>query len=118
MAKKLYIIDGHAHIYSAYYAPMRPLTGPTGEPTKAVFVFTNILLGLLDRQKPDMLVVTMDSPAWNFHVARAAHDLGIPVLYYIVPQLWAWGAWRVKKLRRCTDRLACILPLSVPVTRL
>ncbi|MFZ9011639.1 MAG: hypothetical protein ACO20W_07090 [Anaerohalosphaeraceae bacterium] len=35
MPKKLYIIDGHAHIYSAYYAPMRPLTGPSGEPTKA-----------------------------------------------------------------------------------
>ncbi len=35
MAKKLYIIDGHAHIYAAYYAPMRPLTGPSGEPTVA-----------------------------------------------------------------------------------
>ena len=68
MSKKLYIIDGHAHIYSAYYAPMRPLTGPTGEPTKAAFVFTNTLLGLLDRAKPDMLVVTMDSAAPSFRV--------------------------------------------------
>jgi len=68
MAKKLYIIDGHAHIYSAYYAPMRPLTGPSGEPTKAVFVFTTALLGLIDRAKPDMLVVTMDSKAPSFRV--------------------------------------------------
>ena len=68
MSKKLYIIDGHAHIYSAYYAPMRPLTGPSGEPTKAAFVFTNTLLGLLDRAKPDMLVVTMDSKAPSFRV--------------------------------------------------
>ncbi|MBL7215066.1 MAG: DNA polymerase I [Phycisphaerae bacterium] len=68
MAKKLYIIDGHAHIYSAYYAPMRPLTGPSGEPTKAAFVFTTALLGLIDRAKPDMLVVTMDSKAPSFRV--------------------------------------------------
>jgi DNA polymerase-1 len=64
--KKLYIIDGHAHIYSAYYAPMRPLTGPSGEPTKAVFVFTTAMLGLIDRAKPDMLVVTMDSKTPSF----------------------------------------------------
>jgi DNA polymerase-1 len=68
VTKKLYIIDGHAHIYSAYYAPMRPLTGPSGEPTKAVFVFTNALLGLIDRAKPDMLVVAMDSKAPSFRV--------------------------------------------------
>lgn len=64
MSKKtqtLYIIDGHAHIYSAYYAPMRPLKSPGGEPTKVSYIFTNMLLGLIDRQKPDMLVVAMDS---------------------------------------------------------
>ena len=64
--KKLFIIDGHAHIYAAYYAPMRPLNSPTGEPTKAVFVFTNAILGLLEREKPDMLVVAMDSKTPSF----------------------------------------------------
>jgi DNA polymerase-1 len=64
--KKLFIIDGHAHIYAAYYAPMRPLNSPAGEPTKAVFVFTNALLGLLEREKPDMLVVAMDSKTPSF----------------------------------------------------
>ena len=65
-SKTLYIIDGHAHIYSAYYAPMRPLVSPAGEPTKASYVFTNMLLGLIDRQKPDMLVVAMDSKGPSF----------------------------------------------------
>jgi DNA polymerase-1 len=67
--KKLFIIDGHAHIYAAYYAPMRPLNSPTGEPTKAVFVFTNAILGLLEREKPDMLVVAMDSKTPSFRAA-------------------------------------------------
>jgi len=67
MAKKLYIIDGHAHIYAAYYAPMRQqLTSPAGEPTKATYIFTTALLGLIQRQNPDMLVVAMDSKAPTF----------------------------------------------------
>ena len=64
--KKLYIIDGHAHIYAAYYAPMRPLTSPSGEPTKAAYIFTTAILGLIKKHKPDMLVVTMDSKAPSF----------------------------------------------------
>ncbi len=64
MAKTLYIIDGHAHIYAAYYAPMKQrLTSPSGEPTKATYIFTMALFGLLDKQKPDMLVVALDSAA-------------------------------------------------------
>ncbi len=66
MAKKLYIIDGHAHIYAAYYAPMRPLTSPSGEPTQAIYIFTTALLGLIQRQKPDMLAVAMDSKTPSF----------------------------------------------------
>ena len=67
MAKKLYIIDGHAHIYAAYYAPMRQkLTSPAGEPTKATYIFTTALLGLIQRRKPDMLVVAMDSKTPTF----------------------------------------------------
>ena len=68
MAKKLYIIDGHAHIYAAFYAPMGgpPLTGPSGEPTKAAYIFTTALVGLIQRRKPDMLAVAMDSKAPTF----------------------------------------------------
>jgi len=67
MAKKLYIIDGHAYIYAAYYAPMRQqLTSPAGEPTKATYIFTALLYGLIRNQSPDMLVVAMDSKAPTF----------------------------------------------------
>jgi len=67
MAKTLYIIDGHAHIYAAHYAPMRgQLTSPSGEPTKATYIFTMALLGLIERKNPDMLVVAMDSKAPTF----------------------------------------------------
>ncbi len=66
MAKTLYIIDGHAHIYAAYYARMRPLTSPAGEPTKATFIFTTALVGLIQRQKPDMLAVAFDSKEKTF----------------------------------------------------
>jgi lipid-A-disaccharide synthase len=62
-------------------------------------------------ERPDVVVV-VDSPAWNFHVAGEAKKLGIPVLFYIAPQLWAWGGWRLKKLRRLADRVACILPFE------
>jgi DNA polymerase-1 len=67
MAKTLYVIDGHAHIYAAYYAPMRQrLTSPAGEPTKATYIFTTALVGLVEKQKPDMLAVAMDGPAPTF----------------------------------------------------
>ncbi len=67
MAKTLYIIDGHAHIYAAHFAPMKQqLSSPSGEPTKATYVFTTMLLGLIDKNKPDLLAVAMDSPAPTF----------------------------------------------------
>jgi DNA polymerase-1 len=67
MAKKLFIIDGHAHIYAAFYAPMsQKLTSPSGEPTKATYIFTNMILKLLETKKPDMLVVAMDSKEPSF----------------------------------------------------
>jgi DNA polymerase-1 len=67
MPQTLYIIDGHAHIYAAYFAPMRrPLTGPSGEPTKATYIFTTAVLGLIEKYKPDMLAVAMDSKTPTF----------------------------------------------------
>jgi DNA polymerase-1 len=67
MAKKLYIIDGHAHIYAAYYARTGgQLTSPSGEPTNAAYIFTMAMIGLIQRRKPDMLVVALDSKAPTF----------------------------------------------------
>lgn len=59
--KTFYIIDGHAHIYRAYYAPFRDLTSPTGEPTKATYVFVQMLLSLIEQRKPDYLAMAIDS---------------------------------------------------------
>jgi DNA polymerase I len=66
MAKKLYIIDGHAYIYAAYWAKMSQMTSPSGEPTQVTYIFTTTLFGLIQRQKPDMLAVAMDSKTPTF----------------------------------------------------
>jgi len=63
-------------------------------------------------QQPPDLLICVDSPALNFHFARAARARGIPVLYYIAPQVWAWREGRIRKLRRRVSRLACILPFE------
>jgi len=67
MADRLFLIDGHGQIYAAHYAPMRQaLTSPSGEPTKVTYIFTTALLGLINRQRPDMLAVVMDSKGPTF----------------------------------------------------
>ena len=58
--KTLYLIDGHSQIYRAYYAPFGNLSSPTGEPTRAVHVFTQMLLNILRDRKPDYLAMAMD----------------------------------------------------------
>ena len=60
MPKSFYIIDGHAQIYRAYFAPFRDLTSPTGEPTRATFVFTQMLMNLVETRKPDYLAMVID----------------------------------------------------------
>lgn len=57
------------------------------------------------------LVVLVDYPGYHLRVAQAAHRLGVPVLYYIAPQMWAWGTYRVPRLR-AVNRLAVILPFE------
>ena len=61
--------------------------------------------------KPDV-VIPVDSPALNWHVCKAARKAGSPVMYFVAPQVWAWASWRVRKLARLTDRVACILPFE------
>lgn len=58
------------------------------------------------------LQICVDSPAMNFHYARNAKERGVPVLYYIAPQLWAWREGRMEKLRKWVDKVACILPFE------
>jgi len=63
------------------------------------------------------LVVLLDYPGFNLKVAEVAHRAGIPVLYYITPQVWAWGAGRLPKLARVVTRAASILPFEEPLLR-
>jgi lipid-A-disaccharide synthase len=58
------------------------------------------------------LVIVCDSPSFNFHIAMAARKAGIKTLFYVAPQLWAWGAWRISKLQKYCDKLCCILPFE------
>ncbi|MCH7813848.1 MAG: hypothetical protein IID40_07485, partial [Planctomycetes bacterium] len=58
--RSFYLLDGHAQIYRAYYAPFRPLTSPSGEPTKATHVFFAMLFSLIQRRQPDYLAMALD----------------------------------------------------------
>ncbi|MBT8485742.1 MAG: hypothetical protein HKO59_13765 [Phycisphaerales bacterium] len=56
--------------------------------------------------------VAVDSPAANFPVCKHMREAGARVVHLVAPQLWAWGRWRVKKLRRRTDLVLCLLPFE------
>ena len=58
------------------------------------------------------LVIVCDSPSFNFHVAKAGKKAGAKTLFFVAPQLWAWGGWRIRKLRKRCDKLCCILPFE------
>ncbi len=61
--------------------------------------------------RPDA-VVLIDYPGFNLRIAQYAHELGIPVHWYISPQLWAWKKGRVHTLKRVVDRMYVILPFE------
>jgi lipid-A-disaccharide synthase len=65
----------------------------------------------LREQSPD-LVVLVDSSGFNLPFARRVHKRGIPVLYYVAPQAWAWRSHRIAKLARRVERVAVIFPFE------
>ena len=66
--------------------------------------------------RPDALVV-IDFPDFNFRLARRIKQLGIPVVYYISPQIWAWRAGRLKTIREIADRVLVIFPFEEAIYR-
>ena len=70
----------------------------------------------LQRRKVSLLVL-VDYPGFNMKAARAAADAGVPVLYYVTPQVWAWGAGRLPELARIVTRAAVILPFEEKLLR-
>lgn len=62
-------------------------------------------------QRPDA-VVLVDFPGFNWWIARAAKQAGVPVYYYCPPQLWAWAPWRIRKVRQFVDCILAVLPFE------
>ncbi|MFQ5723952.1 MAG: lipid-A-disaccharide synthase [Terriglobia bacterium] len=73
-------------------------------------VFRN-LLAEVDRRRPRFAVL-IDFPDFNLRLARRLHQRGIPVVYFIAPQVWAWRRGRVKLLRRYVHKVICIFPFE------
>ncbi len=78
---------------------------------KQFFRVADVASELFAREKPDA-VVLVDFPGFNWHIARRAKQHNIPVIYYLPPQLWAWGGWRIRKMRRTVDHVICNLPFE------
>lgn len=64
------------------------------------------------REQPPSLLILIDYPDFNLILAKKAKRLGIPVFYYISPQVWAWRSGRVKTIKKLVDRMAVILPFE------
>src|SRR3954471_4235384 len=69
------------------------------------------LIAEADERRPDLAVV-IDSPAFNWRVARQMKKRGIPVVYYVCPQFWAWRQGRVRLLRKYVDKALVIFPFE------
>ena len=78
---------------------------------KAIF---NDVVALLKAEKPDLLIL-VDYPGFNLKLAKQAKKLGIPVLYYISPKVWAWRAGRIKTIKKTVDHMAVLFPFEVPI---
>lgn len=74
----------------------------------------NQMVELLKADRPDLLVL-VDYPGFNLKLAKEAKKLGIPVLYYISPKVWAWRAGRVKTIKKAVDHMAVLFPFEVPI---
>lgn len=64
-----------------------------------------------ERERPQLAILT-DSPDFNLRVARRLKRLGIPVVYLVAPQVWAWRKGRLPAMRELIDRLLCIFPFE------
>jgi lipid-A-disaccharide synthase len=74
------------------------------------------LLAAADAAPPDVFVA-IDFPDFNFALARAMKKRGVPVVYYISPQLWAWRSGRMKTMQRVVDRVLVIFPFEEEIYR-
>jgi lipid-A-disaccharide synthase len=88
-------------------AGLGELAGSLGRNLKAFFVLRALL-----REQPPSLLIVIDFPDFNMRLAAVAKRRGVPVLYYIAPQVWAWRRGRARKLAAISDRMAVIFPFE------
>ena len=69
------------------------------------------LLDEVDRRRPDVAVL-IDFPDWNLRLARELHRRGIPVVYYVSPQLWAWRRGRIRQVQKYVREMLVIFPFE------
>jgi lipid-A-disaccharide synthase len=69
------------------------------------------LIAAAKKRRPTLAILT-DSPDFHFRVAAKLKKLGVPIVYLVAPQVWAWRKGRVKTMRRIIDRLLCIFPFE------
>ncbi|HEX9128015.1 MAG TPA: lipid-A-disaccharide synthase [Gemmatimonadaceae bacterium] len=80
------------------------------------FLLLRTMRKMFERGEVAVLIL-IDYPGFNMKVAAAAKRTGVPVLYYVTPQVWAWGAGRIPKLARLITKAAVILPFEEPLLR-
>jgi lipid-A-disaccharide synthase len=109
---------GGPHMAAAGGRLLYPLTQLAVMWFLRVLANIHVFLGLVSKadryfrhQRPDA-VVLIDYPGMHWWLARRAHFHGIPVFYFVPPQLWAWAGWRVKKMQRFVDHVLCSLPFE------
>jgi len=87
--------------------------------TEVLFKIRSILKALrglkqsLNQERPD-LIILIDFPDFNLRLAKIAHRKGIPILYYISPQVWAWRPKRVKLIAEWVKKMVVLFPFEVP----
>jgi lipid-A-disaccharide synthase len=78
---------------------------------KEIWTGYHLLRRALRERRPHLLVL-IDFPDFNLRLAKYAKELGVPVLYYISPQIWAWRKGRVRQIARWVDRMAVVFPFE------
>src|SRR5438132_6562683 len=75
------------------------------------------LRAVLDGARRPGVLVVIDFPEFNLRLARAARRAGVPVVYFIPPQIWAWRSWRVRTIRRVISLVLAVFPFETALYR-
>lgn len=92
------------------------LFGRVGSIVRSYRRVRGAITGANGAERPD-LVVLIDFPDFNLRLAKVARRAGIPVLYYVSPQVWAWRRYRVRTLAKRVDHLAVVFPFEAEIYR-